>query len=118
MKTSLLSVIFAGAVLVAPPAQMTWADDTTTSGQTAPATGSQDQGPERLREAVAALDLTDAQKEQIKQIRANTPAGKERRQQILAVLTPEQKARLRQLILEHRDATQAGGASSANTGDN
>jgi Spy/CpxP family protein refolding chaperone len=41
------------------------------------------------------LGLSDAQKAQIKQIRQSTPKGKERRQEIMAVLTPEQKAQLK-----------------------
>jgi len=44
------------------------------------------------------LGLSDAQKIQIKQIRQSTPKGKERRQEILALLTPEQKAQLKQDI--------------------
>ena len=42
------------------------------------------------------LGLSDAQKVQIKQILQNTPKGKGRREEILAVLTPEQKAQLKQ----------------------
>jgi Spy/CpxP family protein refolding chaperone len=44
------------------------------------------------------LGLSDAQKAQIKQIRQNIPKGKERREQIMAVLTPEQRAQLKQDI--------------------
>lgn len=51
------------------------------------------------------LGLSDAQKAQIKQIRQSTPRGKERRQEIMAVLTPEQKAQLKQEI-EQRKAQQ------------
>jgi Spy/CpxP family protein refolding chaperone len=50
------------------------------------------QRPHFLRQ----LDLSDAQKAQIKAIVQSTPRGKERRQEILAVLTPEQKAQLKQ----------------------
>ena len=115
---------------MAMPVQMTMADDTSTSGQTAPAggsttaggsgaaTGSQGQKLERLKEAMAALDLTEAQKEQIKQIRSSTTPGQDRGQQILAVLTPEQKAKLREMIMAHRDAGQGGAASTANAEDN
>jgi hypothetical protein len=42
------------------------------------------------------LGLSDAKKAQIRQIRQNIPQGKERWKQILAVLTPEQKAQLKQ----------------------
>jgi Spy/CpxP family protein refolding chaperone len=44
------------------------------------------------------LGLSDAQKAQIKQIRQNTPKGKGRREQIMAVLTPEQRSRLKEDI--------------------
>lgn len=53
------------------------------------------------------LALTDTQKQQIKQIRAGTQPGKERRQQIMAVLTPDQKQKLISLLQEYR-AGQAG----------
>jgi len=48
----------------------------------------------KWREAFEKLNLTDAKKSQIKQIRASTTPGKERRQQIMAVLTPAQKEQL------------------------
>jgi Spy/CpxP family protein refolding chaperone len=51
------------------------------------------------------LGLSDAQKAQIKQIRQSTPKGKERRQAIMAVLTPEQKTQLKQDI-EQKKAQQ------------
>jgi Spy/CpxP family protein refolding chaperone len=41
------------------------------------------------------LNLIEAQKAQIEQIRKNTPQGKERREQIMAVLTPEQRSQLK-----------------------
>lgn len=44
------------------------------------------------------LGLSEAQKAQIKQIRQSTPKGKERRQEIMAVLTSDQKAQLKQDI--------------------
>jgi Spy/CpxP family protein refolding chaperone len=126
MKHFLLLVISAVSFATTPVA----ADDSTASGQTTPPsgstssagtgtdTGSQGQKLERLKQALAALDLTDAQKEQIKQIRASTTAGKERRQQIMAVLTPDQKAKLLEMIKEHRDAVQASTVATANTEDN
>lgn len=52
------------------------------------------QRPHFLRQ----LDLSDAQKAQIKRIIQNTTRGRERRQEILAVLTPEQRAQLKQDI--------------------
>jgi Spy/CpxP family protein refolding chaperone len=53
------------------------------------------------------LGLTDAQKEQIKQIVQNTTDKKERRQQIRALLTTDQKMKLRQLIRERRAQHQS-----------
>jgi len=44
------------------------------------------------------LGLTDAQKAQLKQIRRDTAKGKARREAMMAVLTPEQKAQLKQDI--------------------
>jgi len=93
------------------------ADDTapaaTTSGS---ATNSSDSGDlssaqqerrEKMKEAFQQLDLTDAQKQQMAQIRQNVTDPKERRQQIIAVLTPDQKAKLVELIKAQRDASQA-----------
>jgi Spy/CpxP family protein refolding chaperone len=51
------------------------------------------------------LGLSEAQKAQIKQIRQSAPKGKERRQAIMAVLTPEQKTQLKQ-DLEQKKAQQ------------
>ena len=52
------------------------------------------------------LGLTDAQKEQIKQIRKDTPEGKEREEKIRAVLTPEQQAQLKQDIEQWKSQHQ------------
>jgi Spy/CpxP family protein refolding chaperone len=94
------------------------ANGSTSSGDNTAATGGQGQKFERFKEAMAALDLTDAQKEQIKQIRANTTPGKERRQEIMAVLTPDQKAKLFAMIKEHRNGGQSGAATTSTTADN
>ena len=67
-----------------------------------------------MRQAFQQLNLTDAQMAQIKQIRSTVPAGKERRQQVMAVLTPDQKAKLMEFLKEHRGARQAGGGASGN----
>jgi Spy/CpxP family protein refolding chaperone len=48
------------------------------------------------------LDLTEAQRQQIKQIRQSTTDRKERRQAILQVLTPEQRAKLSVLRAQRR----------------
>jgi Spy/CpxP family protein refolding chaperone len=122
MKHFLFLVLSVASFATMPAA----ADDTTAPAQTAPSDGSTGNNPaagaqgqrlERLKQALAALDLTDAQKDQIKQIRASTTDRKERRQQIMAVLTPGQKARLMQMIKEHRDATQGGTSTTTANGD-
>jgi Spy/CpxP family protein refolding chaperone len=122
MKTSLLSLLFVGAALTALPAQMAWADDSTTSGQASTPSGTTNSGGsgpqaqriERIKEAFAQLDLTDAQKEQIRQIRTTVTDRKERFEAILNVLTPDQKAKLREFIEAHRNGAQSG-ASTAST---
>jgi Spy/CpxP family protein refolding chaperone len=117
MRTFLFS-FFAGAALATAPLQFVAADDDTMSGQTAPVAGtSQGQGEraDKWRVAFEQLDLTDAQKAQIKQIRASVPKSKERRQQIMAVLTPDQKAKLRQMFQAHRGENQSGGDSATST---
>ena len=62
-----------------------------------------------MKQAFEQLDLSNAQKAQIQQIRANTSRGKDRRHQIMAVLTPDQKAKLVSLI----KARKAAAADSA-----
>jgi len=119
MKNSLFALILAGAAC-ALPSQTILADDGSTVGQTAPSSGSTNSGGnnapaaapgerfQRFKEAMAQLDLTDAQKAQIKQIRATVTDRTARRQQILALLTPEQKSRLSQLLLARRSGAQSG----------
>lgn len=72
------------------------AGDDTTSG------GGEHGG--RWKEVFAQLHLSEAQKAQIKQIRASTQPGKERRRQVMAVLTPEQKSKLVAMIKGFRAA--------------
>jgi len=105
MKIPFLSLFLVGAVMGIPQ-QMALAQESTASSQTASSSGAtasgttstpgagQGQRMERLKAALAQLDLTDAQKEQIQQIRGSVTDRKERRQQIMAVLTPDQKAKL------------------------
>jgi periplasmic protein CpxP/Spy len=69
--------------------------------------GGNGQRAEKMKAALEQLNLSDAQKQQIQQIRANTQPGKERRQQIMAVLTPDQKQKLISMLQEYR-AAQAG----------
>ena len=60
-----------------------------------------------MKEMLAQLDLTDTQKGQIKQIRATVTDRKERRQQIMAVLTQDQKAKLIQMFQQYRSEHEA-----------
>jgi Spy/CpxP family protein refolding chaperone len=113
MKTSFFGLILAGAALLVVPLQAVVADDDGTTGQ-ASSSGSTNSGEtqaqriERLKQALTELGLTDAQMEQIKQIRASVTDRKERRQEILSVLTPDQKAKLRELIQERKNGAQSG----------
>ncbi len=83
------------------------AGSTNAPASAAPAGGGERAG--KWKAVFEQLDLSEAQKEQIKQIRASTQPGKERRQQIMAVLSPEQKQKLVSLLQEYR-AGQAGQA--------
>jgi Spy/CpxP family protein refolding chaperone len=123
MKTSLFCLFLAGSALAAASLQMARADDATTPDQTAGAsngasgttpTAEQMQRFERFKAALEALNLTDDQKAKIKQIRATVTDRKERRHEIIAILTPDQKAKLWQMIKEHREENQGGtGATTA-----
>ena len=102
MKFSLLCLLC--AVSLAP----VLADDTApTTGSTPPSDAQGDRFA-KFKAAMEKLDLTDAQKAQIKQIHATVTDKQERRKQIMAVLTPDQKQKLMQMIMEHRDAAQSG----------
>jgi len=127
MKTSFLHLFLLEAALLAIAQQTALAQDSsatdqtdlsggsTNSGATGTAGTGQGQRIERFKAAMAQLDLTEAQKEQIKQLRASVTDRKARRQQILAILTPEQKAKLRELIQAHRSQSQ-GGAGATSSG--
>jgi Spy/CpxP family protein refolding chaperone len=113
MKTSILPLFFAGVALMVLSPRTTLADATTSAGSTTSgSSGTQGERGERWRAALAALDLTDAQKAQIKQIRSTVTDRKERFEQIKAVLTPEQKAKLREMIQERRNSGSATPAST------
>ncbi len=101
MKKPLLFLTLACTALSSP---MLFAQSTGTTTPPAPTTPSGTSGAsgntatgdraEKMKAALEQLDLTATQKAQIKQIRANTEPGRERRQQIMAVLTPDQKQKL------------------------
>jgi len=130
MKASLFPLLLAGAALTVTPPQMARADDGTTPGPAASsssttnsvgaaqANGTRTQRLERFKEAFAQLGLTDAQKDQIKQIRASVTDRKERREQIVNVLTADQKAKLHELIRQHRDGSPAGADTLSAPGEN
>jgi Spy/CpxP family protein refolding chaperone len=116
MKPFLITLFLVGIGLAALPLPMARADDGTTSNPAAAPSGpsnsagagDQSQRIERFKAAIEQLNLTDAQKDQIKQIRASVTDRKERREQIMNVLTPDQKAKLRDMIMAHRNNAQAG----------
>lgn len=120
MKTPFFSLLVIGCTLLSAPLSAVVADDTS-SDQTNLAAGpssgtdTDDQGEHhgRWKKAFAQLDLTDSQKAQIKQIRATVTDRKERRQQVMAVLTQEQKEKLKELIQQYRSEKQ--GASGTTT---
>ena len=107
MKTPLLCAAFALAFSTAVLAQTT-----TNTPPANCANNGEGARYEKLKAALEQLDLTDAQKAQIKQIRETVTDKKDRRRQIFAVLTPDQKQKLLQMIQEHREASQSGASSS------
>jgi Spy/CpxP family protein refolding chaperone len=122
MKISFLPLLFIGAALTAVPLRTVLADDNITSGQSTPSDGSGassgnaatgQQCHPRLRKLFAELDLTDAQKEQIKQIFTTVTDRKERREQMWQVLTPVQQAKLKELREEHKNGGQPGAGTPA-----
>jgi len=109
MKRLLLSALLSISVLApsgAPVLAQTSDDEMDDSSSTAP-TDSTGSTPGRHHHLLAQLGLSDEQKAQIKQIFQSTTDRKERRQQIKAILTPEQKMQLRQLIRERRAQRQS-----------
>ena len=106
MKAPLLCLFLVAASLATVSA-----DTTPSTTGTATPVDTQGQRMEKFKAALEQLGLTDAQKAQIKQIRATVTDRRERRQQIMAVLTSNQKEKLRQMIMDHRDAAAAGDAS-------
>lgn len=116
------------AMLMASP-QSVLADDTDATTQTAPADGSNTaQRMERMKEVFAQLDLTPEQKQQIRQIRLTVTDKVQRRQEVMAVLTADQKEKLRQILQQYRanggdgaptatvSGTHAGGATTGASG--
>ena len=93
----------------APPSQSVPSDGTNTGTDAS-------QRREHIKEAFAQLNLTDEQKQQIRHIRQTVTDKVQRQQEVMAVLTPEQRQKLRQLFQQYR--SNYGGASAANTGDN
>jgi Spy/CpxP family protein refolding chaperone len=106
--TALTVLSMPGALLADGPAPT----GATNSGATTAPAGGQDQRMERFKEAMDQLNLTDAQKDKIKQIRATVTDRKERRQQIMAVLTVDQQAKLKELTQEHAGQTPSGAATA------
>jgi Spy/CpxP family protein refolding chaperone len=107
MKKHLLCSLLAGVLLASPSlfaqeASPGASTGSLSSGNGDAAAGNDGQRVGIWRAVIEKLDLTDAQKEQIKQIRASTPPGKDRRHQIMAVLTTAQKEQLLAMIKAYR----------------
>jgi Spy/CpxP family protein refolding chaperone len=102
----LLGVVFSFQTVLADGTTASAAPSSDSTNSAATTTGGT--RAERLKGFLAKLDLTDAQKTQIKQIRATTTERKERRREIWAVLTPEQRTKLKALRAEHKTGAQAG----------
>ena len=95
------------SVLSAPPGNSTASDGTNTG-----APNGQTGSGQRRQHILQLLNLTDAQKQQIKQIRASTTDKKTRRQEIWQILTPAQQQQLKQLR-QQRQAAQNGDGSNS-----
>ncbi len=120
MKIHFLCVILAAVALPASAdetSNLSTQPSTTTSATGWTASEGQGQRMERLKAALAQLDLTDTQKEQIKQIRGSVSDRKERRQQIMAVLTPDQKAKLVAMWQAHKNGTGTDAGATSNGND-
>jgi Spy/CpxP family protein refolding chaperone len=103
MKKSLLSLALVLTFASAPFVFAQTSGSTNAPSATAPTGGDGNgQRAEKMKAALEQLNLSDAQKQQIQQIRAKTQAGKERRQQIMAVLTPDQKQKLISMLQASR----------------
>jgi len=129
MKISLVLLSLVGVAFIAFSLHSAWGDNTANAGQTPSSSGAPNYGgpgtasggpgaapgtqSDRIRGALAELNLTDAQRAQIMQIRATVTDRKERRQQVLALLTPDQRARLHELRAERRNGRHAAGAPSS-----
>jgi Spy/CpxP family protein refolding chaperone len=70
--------------------------------QDAPDTSTTQAPEQKHPRFIQQLDLSDAQRAQIKQIVQTEPKGQARRQAIIAVLTPEQHAQLKQDLQQWR----------------
>jgi len=104
MKNSFLWLVLGCSMTLAP---LLFAADTGTAADTSTTTpNSEGEHKGFWKQAIEQLNLSEAQKQQIQQIRAKTQPGKDRRQQIMAVLTPDQKQQLIALLKEHH-ASQA-----------
>ena len=104
MKKSLLSLAFVLTLVPLPSLFAQTSVSTNAPSATAPS-GDDGNGQrrEKLKAALDQLNVTEAQKQQIQQIISSTQPGKERRQQIMAVLTPDQKQKLVAMLKERRE---------------
>ena len=102
MKKSLLPLSLVFAIVFSPLFAQTSSSTNAPAATTPSGGGGNGQRAEKMKAALEQLNLSDAQKQQIQQIRASTQPGKERRQQIMAVLTPDQKQKLISMLQQYR----------------
>jgi Spy/CpxP family protein refolding chaperone len=107
MKRSFLPLVLLGVtmILFAAPGRAQEANPpagaSTVTSTTPPATPPA--GKEKHHgHLLAQLNLTDAQKAKIKQIKKSGTDKKQRKQEVMALLTPAQQQQLRQLIEQRR----------------
>ena len=84
--------------------------DTSTNG------ASSGERAQRMQKALAQLDLSETQKQQIDQIRQTVTDHKQRRDAIMNVLTPDQRTKLKQIREAQRNGTATPPAPAASAG--
>jgi Spy/CpxP family protein refolding chaperone len=100
-----------------PPAQTTMASPPTNSGYGQPLMPGQGNG--HMQRFFDQLGLSDAQKQQIAQIRQTVTDRQQRRDAIRAVLTPDQQAKFDQMRAQFRNNRGGGGPGAGGpAGDN
>jgi Spy/CpxP family protein refolding chaperone len=123
MKTRYPLLLCLCAVLIASPS-IARADDETppSQGQNTPASeltpAQKYERMQRMKAIFAQLNLTDDQKQQIREIRQTVTDPAQRHQEVMAVLTPDQKEKLKELFQQNRNNNGGGGAGGETGGGN